>query len=88
MERFKKADTFKVAESAFEDLEAIDNFTIEEISSLVHAYNSNNQLHGCYRLSRGRKFLGFVNGYSDNRYVGEGNKIKEMQKPADDDIPF
>ena len=88
LERFKKAISFKMAESAFEDLKLIDNFTVEEISSLIQAYNGNNQLHLCYRLSRGNKFLEFVNSYSDNKYVGGGNKIRERKQSADDDIPF
>lgn len=88
LHRFAKSSSFRASGSAFEDLVELNGFSNDELVNLVNAYNSNNQLHDCWKLSRGDRFLKFVNNYSEKGYVVERKRIVESQTSVDDDIPF
>ena len=86
--RFMKANSFKTAENTFDDLASLNDLSSEELSNLVDAYNANNQLHGCWHLSKGNRFLNFVNRFSEEKYTVKKNRIVVSEQSLDEDIPF
>lgn len=86
--RFISAVSYEVAGEAFEDLKFIRDLTDGEITRLVSAYNTNDQLYDCFKLTQQNYFLNWVNEFGFEKYAMDGSKIGKDNQFVDDDIPF
>ena len=89
---FERSMYYDDAGLKFELLKLIPNFSEKEISQLVKAYNSNNQIYGALRGVPGLQFSEFLNGKSNRNFkeqfrTNRNSEIVEI-KDFGDDIPF
>lgn len=84
---FMNARSFDEAAIAFERVRLLSNMTGEEIAMLVESYNSNSQLHRCFKLTEHDRFLNWVNDAGEISYCLERGKITE-EEPWDEEMPF
>lgn len=88
LSRFIKAISFAEAEAAFEPVSRMQNFSTEEMNELIAAFNSNSQIYGCWALTRGNRYLDFLNQHSAQKLAIRDNKIVEVDADVDDEISF
>lgn len=86
--RLIDADTFAEAETVFERVSRMQNFSNEELQQLVDAFSSNSQISRCRALTRGDRYLNFLNQHSNQKLEVRRNKIVVAEGEADDEIPF
>ena len=59
-----------------------------EIEMLVESFNSNNQLHECFRLINHNSFFKWVNRTGTVEYFVENGKIVKREELLDDETLF
>jgi len=88
MAKFIKSSTYAEAKAAFEPVSRMEDFSAEELDALIQAFNTNSQIHGCWALTGGNRYLNFLNRHSPDRLVVQGNQISKHATEPDDEIPF
>ena len=86
--RFVSANSFTEAAAAFQEVESLRDVTKGEIARLVDAFNSNSQLHRCFKLTEQDRFLDWINKFNFFSYAIKHSKIVISQHALDDEMPF
>lgn len=88
IQRFINSTSFREAKVRFLPVAKLGNLTEDQVSSLVHAFNTNDQISGSYGLKDGNWFLNILNQNSSKTHTICDNKVVIVPPKIEDEIPF